>query len=75
MTTIQLDDHTAEALAAIARSKGLTVQLLLASLVGDQSPISKSDEAADFEAELGPLWFNGPSLPSDFSRADIYSDL
>jgi hypothetical protein len=74
MTTIQLEDHTAEALTAIARSKGLTLQLFLASLVGDQSPISKSGKAADFEAELGPLLFDGPSLPSDFSRADIYSD-
>ncbi|MGD9633290.1 MAG: antitoxin AF2212-like protein [Pirellulales bacterium] len=30
--------------------------------------------AADFEAELEPLLFDGPNLPADFSRADIYVD-
>jgi predicted DNA-binding antitoxin AbrB/MazE fold protein len=29
---------------------------------------------ADFDAELDPLLFDGPSLPPDFSRADIYAD-
>lgn len=29
---------------------------------------------ADFEAELEPLLFDGPNLPPDFSRADIYAD-
>ncbi len=28
----------------------------------------------DFDAELESLLFDGPSLPPDFSRADIYSD-
>lgn len=29
---------------------------------------------ADFDMELEPLLFDGPNLPADFSRADIYSD-
>lgn len=29
---------------------------------------------ADFDAELEPLMFDGPNLPPDFSRADIYAD-
>ena len=29
---------------------------------------------ADFDAELEPLLFDGPNLPADFSRADIYAD-
>lgn len=29
---------------------------------------------ADFDAELEPLLFDGPNLPPDFSRADIYAD-
>ena len=29
---------------------------------------------AVFDAELDPLLFDGPSLPADFSRADIYAD-
>jgi predicted DNA-binding antitoxin AbrB/MazE fold protein len=30
--------------------------------------------SADFDAELEPLLFDGPNLPADFSRADIYAD-
>ncbi len=33
-----------------------------------------SSESADFEAELDPPLFDGPNLPADFSRADIYQD-
>ena len=36
---------------------------------GNAPPIN-----ADFDAELEPLLFDGPSLPTDFSRADIYVD-
>jgi predicted DNA-binding antitoxin AbrB/MazE fold protein len=35
---------------------------------------SSSAQHADFDAELEPLLFDGPSLPADFSRADIYAD-
>jgi predicted DNA-binding antitoxin AbrB/MazE fold protein len=28
----------------------------------------------DFDRELDALLFEGPSLPADFSRADIYAD-
>jgi predicted DNA-binding antitoxin AbrB/MazE fold protein len=31
-------------------------------------------KSAEFEAELEHLLFDGPSLPADFSRADIYSN-
>ena len=33
-----------------------------------------SQQSADFDAELEPLLFDGPNLPADFSRADIYAD-
>jgi predicted DNA-binding antitoxin AbrB/MazE fold protein len=33
-----------------------------------------SAATADFDAELEPLLFDGPNLPPDFSRADIYAD-
>jgi hypothetical protein len=29
---------------------------------------------SDFDAERDELLFDGPSLPADFSRADIYAD-
>jgi predicted DNA-binding antitoxin AbrB/MazE fold protein len=32
------------------------------------------DAVANFESELDALVFDGPSLPPDFSRADIYAD-
>jgi hypothetical protein len=33
-----------------------------------------SAPSPDFDAELEPLLFDGPNLPADFSRADIYAD-
>jgi predicted DNA-binding antitoxin AbrB/MazE fold protein len=37
-----------------------------------ESDLSRVSE--DFDGELEPLLFDGPSLPADFSRADIYAD-
>ena len=39
-------------------------------------PVAYGDglPAADFDAELDSLLSDGPSLPNDFSRADIYAD-
>lgn len=45
----------------------VTLSVQPATAAGDAS-------AADFEAELEPLLFDGPNLPADFSRADIYAD-
>jgi predicted DNA-binding antitoxin AbrB/MazE fold protein len=39
---------------------------------GEARELGESD--ADFDAELDALLFDGPSLPRDFSRADIYAD-
>jgi predicted DNA-binding antitoxin AbrB/MazE fold protein len=33
-----------------------------------------AEKSADFGAELDPLLFDGPTLPADFSRADIYAE-
>ncbi len=74
MTTIQIDDRIAEGLAAIARMQGVTVEVLLASLVQQRQPFLIPGKSGDFDAELGQLSFHGPSLPADFSRADIYAD-
>jgi predicted DNA-binding antitoxin AbrB/MazE fold protein len=35
---------------------------------------SAASASPDFDAELEPLLFDGPNLPPDFSRADIYAD-
>ncbi len=38
------------------------------------APTDGAAAATDFDAELEPLLFDGPNLPADFSRADIYAD-
>ena len=43
--------------------------------VDDEGEASNGGVAvSDFDVELDALLFNGPSLPPDFSRADIYAD-
>jgi len=74
MTTIQVDDRTAEGLAAMAHTQGVTVQVFLASLVQQRQPSMTPGDSDDFEAELRQLSFRGPSLLADFSRADIYAE-
>ena len=34
----------------------------------------RGKEGDHFDSELEPLLFSGPTLPPDFSRADIYAD-
>jgi hypothetical protein len=41
---------------------------------GKRATIEGGDAAGDFGAELDALLFDGPVLPPDFSRADIYAD-
>jgi predicted DNA-binding antitoxin AbrB/MazE fold protein len=39
-----------------------------------QPPTQSGSQLDSFDAELESLLFSGPSLPPDFSRADIYAD-
>lgn len=42
---------------------------------GPEGRVTKGSEVpADFDAGLDALLFDGPTLPADFSRADIYAD-
>jgi predicted DNA-binding antitoxin AbrB/MazE fold protein len=45
-----------------------------AQMVGQSEPVSPHNAIADFDEELDGLLFDGPSLPADFSRTDIYAD-
>lgn len=45
-----------------------------AQSTGESVDETTADKGVDFDAELDPLLFDGPSLPPDFSRADIYAD-
>jgi predicted DNA-binding antitoxin AbrB/MazE fold protein len=40
----------------------------------DQTAPDQSNGVTDLDAELESLLFDGPTLPADFSRADIYAD-
>ena len=44
-------------------------------LKGVARPAVAGRTGGDFDEELEPLLFDGPSLPPEFSRADIYADL
>ena len=73
MVTIQIDEKTAEGLERQARSAGLSVTDYLRSLVPASDAASRPtwDE---IENQFVALSTPAPSLPADFSRADIYGD-
>jgi hypothetical protein len=68
-----ISKETAEALAAQARAKGLSVDDYLRKLLGvaqHGSPVSTVEE---FETDMNALAEkNLPPLPENFSREDIY---
>ena len=73
MATIDVNEATAKQLHELAASQGLSVEEYVQSLVPrtiNGAPMS----ADEFEAQLTALSFHGPSLPPNFSRADIYFD-
>ena len=74
MTSIQVDDDTAEVLNEMATVHHMTLAEFLRSRAARGVATGPSGPAADFEKELEPLLFDGPTLPADFSRADIYRD-
>ncbi|QDU90529.1 hypothetical protein Pla175_39350 [Pirellulimonas nuda] len=77
MMSFDLDDDTAKQLTEFAAQRGLSVDGLIRTWLeesGDIRSAGSSASEADFVAELTPLLFDGPSLPADFSRADIYTD-
>lgn len=71
MVMINFDDNTAKKLAQLASGMGMSVEAYVESLIpkNGTEPLINWDEV---EAELEALSFHGPSLPADFSRADIY---
>ena len=86
MISLNIDDKTIEKLSLLAAEQGMTLEGFLQSLAQQQSLVQQQSLAQqgteakmvmtseELENELKPLLFHGPSLPSDFSRADIYAD-
>ncbi|MDZ4657503.1 MAG: antitoxin family protein [Bythopirellula sp.] len=61
-------------LESVTLDEHATVSLIVRSSSEKQEAVSCHNSADDFETQLDSLLFDGPSLPADFSRADIYSD-
>ena len=75
MPYIELDRQTADNLEIQARLQGLTVPEYLNLLI----PPSKNAQIAaktldELDVELDDLVLELPTLPGDFSRADIYDE-
>jgi hypothetical protein len=76
MASLNINDKTAESLAARAAAEGISVdealQRLLRSgtIVRTEPPIAVVELDALLDQELT----DAPLLPADFSRADIYAD-
>ena len=73
---INLTEEQRQQLADLARNSGRPWQNLLAEFIASYKQLpKKSDFSLDrFESDLDTLLHSGPSLPADFSRADIYAD-
>lgn len=75
MPQIEVDIETARNLAAQAAARGISAGEYLRSIVPAVVPSGGANVwLADLDAELEQLTLNLPTLPDDFSRADIYSD-
>jgi hypothetical protein len=76
MSSIELDDQTAQEIRDAAQVQGLSVAEFVRMRVLGKSTAKngKQTDDFDFDAELKALTFSGPTLPADFSRADIYTD-
>jgi len=77
MASLPVDNQTAELVLMRAAAEGVSVDALLQRLLATEfvqpsTPDRMSIE--DFEAFLEQEATDGPSLPDDFSRADIYLD-
>ena len=73
MATINVNESTAKQLQELAAAQGLSVEEYVQSIV-PQVNNGATISADEFEAQLTALSFHGPSLPANFSRADIYFD-
>ena len=74
MATIELDPRTADQLNALATASGMTVEAYLQSLLAlSANGTSPRLSLAELDNLLSENAFDGPTLPADFSRADIYN--
>jgi hypothetical protein len=75
MATVVLDEQTADELQMRAAASGMTVDAYVKSLLTETAPVTAPRLSwNEVEALLDEHAYDGPTLPPDFSRADIYSD-
>ncbi len=77
MAHVNLDDRTAESLAAQAAAQGLSIDEYVKHLLrrenGDHAKLPRIS-ADDLDRLIDSEATDTPGLPADFSRADIYAD-
>lgn len=74
MATLELDPRTAEQLNALAAASGMTAEAYLKSLLPATANGARARlSLAELDSLLSENAFDGPTLPADFSRADIYN--
>ncbi len=76
MTSIELEDHTAQALRAQAKARNLPLDTFLKQIAEASAPLNVASgmSVGDLDRLLDSEAGHYPSLPNLFSRADIYSD-
>ena len=76
MTSIELEDRTAEDLRAQAKARNLPLDVYLKQIAEAATPLNltRSLSADDFDHLLDALAGDHPPLPAFFSRADVYED-
>ena len=75
MTSVMLDEHTIDELQAQAAASGMTVDAYVKVLLREGATASVPRLSwNEVESLLDQHAFDGPTLPPDFSRADIYNE-
>jgi len=79
VVSIQVEQQTVEALKAQAQARGMSLEAYLCSIADDgypscQPPVVDMTEFDRWLDELSEGTEHLPSLPPDFSRADLYAD-
>lgn len=75
MASVVLNDRTVDELEARARASGMTVDEYVKLLLGAPGATSAARPSWDeVESLLKEHAHDGPALPADFSRADIYCE-
>jgi hypothetical protein len=75
MATVVLDEHTVDELQVQAAASGMTVDAYMKLLLtGPAAVAAPRLSLNELESLLSQHAFDGPTLPSDFSRADIYGE-